>query len=137
MNLIKFIADEQERVSQLVRTIADNKDDMDILLAAFEPLALNIYFPNSLDFHFSGDKALLNRIWHIMRSNGWEATREPPEANATSWNGFWEKPGATVKVWISFTSTVCKRVQVGTQMVEQPIYEVRCEETSETTDLPF
>ena len=30
------------------------------------------------------------------------------------------------RFWMQFTSSVCKRVQVGTKTVEQPIYEVQC-----------
>jgi hypothetical protein len=32
---------------------------------------------------------------------------------------------------MSFSSTACRRVQVGVQMVEQPIYEVQCGELPE------
>jgi len=44
-----------------------------------------------------------------------------------TWTGrFLRKEGDKTCLTISFYSTVCKKVQVGTKMVEQPIYEIRC-----------
>ncbi len=128
MNILEFILNEQQRAAALTATYVENKDEIDNLMAELGPLALHTAFPHSLDFHFTGNKQLLNDVFKILRRNGWEHHSEPPKDHETSWSTFWEKPNTHFKLWISFTSTVCKRVKTGTKLVEQDIYEVQCSE---------
>lgn len=50
----------------------------------------------------------------------------------TSRVNFRHPDGASV--WLSFSSSVCVRVQVGTRTVEEPIYEIQCEEPVTASD---
>ena len=82
----------------------------------------------------SGDKAKLLALFKTMRGCGY-APRTRPTAGETYWSTYWYE-GESVEnpIWISFCSTVCKRVQVGTEMKEVPVYEVRCGEDATVTD---
>jgi hypothetical protein len=33
-----------------------------------------------------------------------------------------------VRIWLAFSSTVCRRVKIGTKTVEQDVYETVCDE---------
>lgn len=61
-----------------------------------------------------------------LRRSGFVPDARPKVKDTSFQTHFRQTDGATV--WLSFSSSVCKRVQVGTRTVEEPIYEVQCEE---------
>lgn len=72
----------------------------------------------------TGDKEKFLKLVRIHRKHGFKPTM--PEKGATT--AMWFATHEDVQFFVQFTSTVCKRVQTGTKMVEQPIYETQCEE---------
>jgi hypothetical protein len=79
---------------------------------------------SGFDISCFGNKDFLVRMMRAIR----KAQFEPgirPEENATSYCSWFNRGGA--QLWFTFHSNQCKRVQVGTEMVERPVYEVRCE----------
>ncbi len=80
---------------------------------------------HSLDLNISGDKEILKSFWHKMRTSGYE-TDYKPEENEVSFCCWWNKEDE-VRIWLSFSSTICKRVKIGTETKEIDIYEVVCE----------
>jgi hypothetical protein len=76
----------------------------------------------------SGDKDVLTTCIRIFRRYGVKAW-SAPEENSPEYSAFFtpEEAPDTDLFLFSFTSTVCKRVRVGTETREVPIYEVRCE----------
>lgn len=95
------------------------------------------------DIAFAGDGDKLGAVWAILRRHGYVPT-DRPQKGATSFNCFWEN-GDRPRVWMQFTSTMCRRIQTGTKMVETPIYEVVCGDlpelgaptASEVVECPF
>ncbi len=82
--------------------------------------------PFDLNISFTGDKRALERAFGILRRNGF-VPEERPKANQPSFHTrFRQIDGASV--WLSFSSRVCKRVQVGTRTVEEPVYEIQCDD---------
>lgn len=82
----------------------------------------------SLDLSVIGKADTLSMVWRALRTRGWNTGKDKPEPGDSGWSGFWHKEGVEFQLWLSFTSTVCVRVQVGTRMEEVPVYEVRCHE---------
>lgn len=84
----------------------------------------------SYDIQFTGNKKRLEQVWTLLRISGFELPREAkrPEANEPSWHGWFYNEDCEWKIWVNFTSTVCTRVKVGIKMVQEDIYEVKCEE---------
>lgn len=77
--------------------------------------------------YVSGDKLKLTAIVRIFRTCGFALVGdERPKPGDTSWSGYFKHPNSEQKFYLHFTSTVCKRVKVGTKTVEQDIYETRC-----------
>lgn len=99
-----------------------------------QPICINVKFPDSLDFHMAGDKASLVRAIRAFRRAGYSSNAAKPKPGDTSWSAFFRCPACPVSIWFNFSSTVCRKVKVGTQMVEQDVYETICD--SDVTDLP-
>jgi len=114
----------------------------------FEPLNPYAYAdPFDLNVTITGDKAKLAKAFGILRRNGFVPDARPKEKD-TSFNTHFRQTDGT-SIYLSFSSTVCKRVQVGTRTVEEPVYEIQCDErpidesgheipkTSPDAELPF
>lgn len=82
-----------------------------------------------MNLSFTGDGPRLGKVWGELRRAGWAPNTHPKKGESNFYT-HWTKAGCAT-LWMNFTSSVCRRVQVGTQMVEQPIYEVQCGEMPE------
>ena len=78
----------------------------------------------SVSFTGTGDK--LRLAWGELRRHGYKCSSRPQKGE-TSFASYWEQDGRP-KLFMHFSSSVCKRVQIGTKTVEQPIYETQCDE---------
>jgi hypothetical protein len=83
---------------------------------------------------FTGDGPLLAEFWQILRRAGYQTTSRPTKGD-TSYYGWWEKPQSAT-IALSFSSSVCRRVQKGTRTVtkEEPIFETVCGESLEIAE---
>jgi hypothetical protein len=81
-------------------------------------------------FQVRGDGEVLTMAIRFLRTRGYKTDAAPPEKVAAVWEALFvhgedlNQP----RVRLTWASTVCKQVQVGTKMVEQPVYEIRCGE---------
>lgn len=80
---------------------------------------------SSLDIRIATDKATLNAIVQVLRKQGFSPDSRPSEGD-TTWSSYWSHQVTAANIWFSFSSTECKRVKVGTEMVEQTVYETQC-----------
>ena len=81
----------------------------------------------SLDFRITGDKHKLAGAVRVLRTRGWESKSDPPKPGET-WVAKFHNPKINFSVFIVYSSTVCRRVKVGTKTVEQDVYEIVCDE---------
>lgn len=120
--------DKRRRVNEFLRAAATTIQQSAPLFVALEALDIDITLAadsRSIDIKFAGDGNKLAEVWALLRRAGWGNPSSRPEKGATSYTAFWSHP-TYVQIWIAFSATFCQRVQVGTRMVEQPIYETRC-----------
>lgn len=94
-------------------------------------LALGIeatYSYGSLTVSFAGDKQKFYKVFRLLRLAGFTFDAERPKLGATSWNAFWDHSSRAegTRVYFNFSSSICRRVKVGTKMVEQDVYETVC-----------
>jgi len=75
---------------------------------------------------FTGDGDRLAKVWAELRRNSYDVGMRPKKGD-TEFNAFWKRDGLS-DIFMLFSSSLCKRIQVGTQMVEQPVYETQCGE---------
>lgn len=102
------------------------------MLCELEDLEVEFTFPYDVEHQrlcFSGDKQKLLTVWRVLRRHGFSTEKHPEEGSPTFCTWFKHENGATIFFW--FSSTQCIRKQVGTKLVETPIYETVCTEQLE------
>lgn len=119
-----------ERSQQATKNLKEFKRTVSALPELFRRLEeLDIDLSFNLDstwigLRFTGDGARLTDVWRALRLNGYSTVVHPKKGD-TEVHAFWKHEGQ-VELFMCFSSSLCKRVQVGTKMVEQPIYETQC-----------
>jgi len=93
----------------------------------------NFYFQPSLEglwLSCSGNSEFLLNVLNRIKDAGYHPHPENKVSDElqTEWTGRFSAGGTPVI--LQFVSTVCKKVQVGTRTVEEPIYEIRCDSQS-------
>ena len=81
----------------------------------------------SIDISYSGDKHLLQGIFSAFRKLGYTPGRRPEDKPLASFTTYWDHPTLKIRFYVTFSSTVCKRVKVGEKQIMQPIFETVCE----------
>lgn len=80
-----------------------------------------------IDLSYAGDKHVLEGVFAALRQLGYKPSSRPKDEKMTSFSCWFDHDEESLRLWLSFSSTVCKRVKVGTKMVEQDVYEIVCE----------
>jgi len=107
-------------------------NDAPELFRAFEEFDIDVRFNldnDYISFSFTGDGPKLTAVWKLLRQHGYK-TEDHPKKGDTSFYAFWRQEGRP-SLLMNFSSSMCRRVQVGTKLVEQPIYETQCGELPE------
>lgn len=103
------------------------------LVADLERFKPNIFpLEDSLDVTITGDVHVLTETMRILYRHGLTEPTSKPVAKQPSYSAYFNQKGYdgnTPRVWLSFSSSVCRRVKVGTKTIEQDVYEVVCGET--------
>lgn len=97
------------------------------LFRGLEELDLDCQFcltSGDINLSFTGNGAKLGEVWGLLRRYGY-APNNRPKKGESSFHTHWYKDGFST-IWMSFSSSVCRRVQVGTKTETVPIYEVQC-----------
>jgi hypothetical protein len=96
---------------------------------ALQKAGVNISYVNidscTYNLNIAGSRADLDVMFGILRRAGLAPDSRPGEKES-SFCTYWR--AEDFRLWIFFTSTSCKRVQVGTELKETPIYETVCED---------
>jgi len=132
--VLNNVIEQRRRAKRNVKFVRNNIEELQRIEAATQHLASNVIRVsfdescNSIDVHYSGGKLVLSSIFSTWRHLGYEPDHRLENEKVSGFSTFWRKEGQDLKFWIVFVSTVCKRVQVGTKMVEQAVYETVCDE---------
>jgi hypothetical protein len=102
------------------------KDFYRPIVNALHRLGIEPGLSTDVDVSFSGDAHKLATVVRILRTSGFTTESARPKDGDTTWYARYTHPECATSVWLYFTSSVCKRVKVGTKMVEQDVYEVQC-----------
>jgi hypothetical protein len=84
------------------------------------------WYNGTLYVSFAGDKHKLADAVRVLRTHDFKTVSEPPVPNAPSWAANFRKPDFEPYVYLSFSSTVCVRKIVRTEMQSVPVYEIVC-----------
>ena len=129
-------ADSLEYYGRQLLAWAKVRPQLEPVVLAFDKIDVSASFGGSDTLYVTayGDKKHLADVIRVLRTNGWNTDTKPVEGSPEYKAVFRVEPTTEVPfappelVHLTFTSSVCKRVKVGTQMVEQDIFEVQCGE---------
>lgn len=108
--------------------------DFPALFLKLEEMDIDLRFDPDMKYiclSFAGDGPRLGKLWGELRRSGF-ACEERPKKGDTSFAGWFKQEGYP-QLLVNFTSTLCRRVQVGTKTVEQPIFETICGDSLEVS----
>lgn len=113
----KYLKEHKEQLAVIANGLVDVQEYL-----------INITFDGtrSVDINFAGDHHVFNGAWAALRKLGYEPNQRPKEEKVAAYSCFFDKEDWP-RIWFSFSSTKCKRKQIGTKMVETPVYETVCE----------
>lgn len=115
-----------ERVAPFYDALAQDFDGLNCNFSA-DSIDLNI--------HLYGGKRELGRAFQILRRGNFMPESRPTDEKAQEFcSRFKRDDGASV--YLFFSSTVCRRIQIGTRTVEEPIYEIQCDDGHEQAAVP-
>jgi len=107
----------------------DNQRDLMQMSKALEHIEiLRVNFDSdSVDISVAGDQEVLKSIFRALRPLGYEPRSRPTIHPQSTYQTYFDHPDKDLTIWLNFSSTLCKRVKVGTKMQEVDIYETVCE----------
>jgi hypothetical protein len=80
-----------------------------------------------VDVPVTGTAEKFQKVWGILRRAGWKPSNHPKKGDVAYSDFWWREDAAEYpSIYFNFSSTQCTRVKVGTKMVEQDVFEVRC-----------
>jgi hypothetical protein len=132
------LVEHSQKVTKALKEFKQTVSSVGPLFRSFEEMDIDLQFnPDGgyIAFCFTGDGERLAAVWKELRRNGYKSDCRPKKGDTTFY-AFWEREGYA-RLFMNFSSSMCRRVQVGTKMVEQPIYETQCGDLPELeTDAP-
>ncbi len=81
---------------------------------------------DDVNLYVSGKFDTMKEIFRGFRKLGYEPSSRPTEKAQSQFTCYFNQTGKPT-FYLSFSSTLCKRVKIGTKMQEVDIYEVQCE----------
>jgi hypothetical protein len=89
-----------------------------------------VFWASDLSVSISGTAHQFGLAWGFLRGQGFKCENERPKPKESAWSGFFTNPTTQASIFVTFASTQCQRVQVGTRTEEVPVYEVQCGEVA-------
>lgn len=136
---------EEEMAAQLkyyadtITAWAKARKTLEPIVEQLEKLDINpTWWGSYLQVNFSGNKDKLVQVIRIVRAAGLK-NREAPTESKTGFQCWYkptDDPRAEFSLYLNFTSSVCVRVKVGTEMKEVDIFEVKCGDDLPEVDAP-
>ena len=125
------LIEQEQRLSSAASWYHRNRHNVRIVATALKGLEIQsaVICGPEVDINIMGNKETLQSIFKAMRGEGYEPSQRPNEDDEpmTTFSCYWNHPDHDGKFWIYFSSTQCRRVQIGTEMKELPIYETVCD----------
>lgn len=121
------LAKEEADLRQRLAKWTEVREQLMPVVLSLRLLEADLSLSGDLNVRFSGDKAKLTAVVRVLRTSGFHTEEPAPAKNASYWTAWYYKDGLDLPIWLSFSSTVCRTVKIGTKMVEQDVYEVQCD----------
>ena len=131
------LAEQALELAKLRQRWSACKDLFAPVIAGFQRTGVEPYIASDyVVVKLTGDKGKLEQAFRILRSAGLTFSADRPKKGDSEWCAFFHHPETDTKVFFQFASSVCKRVKVGTKMVQQDVYETQCGDISADEPTP-
>lgn len=121
----------RNRARRINQTIKRDSKRVAVICKALQKAGVNItdvhVDSSSYSISITGPRADLDVMFGILRRHGLQPGSRPEE-KTQYYSTYWTFKDSTNYVFVMFSSSTCKRVQVGTKMEEVPVYDTVCEE---------
>jgi hypothetical protein len=130
------LAEQALKLAKMRQRWAACRDIFAPVVSAFQRIGIEPTFQGDdyVTVMATGDKSRLEQAFRILRGAGFTFRADRPKKGDSQWYAFFAHPDSETKIFFQFTSSVCKRVKVGTKMVEQDVFETQCGDI--TVDAP-
>lgn len=105
-----------------------NKDHLAPIVNVMRKLGAEVQLHDCLHVSLTGDAKKLAGAVRALRVSAYSSRADRPVKGDTTWNAFFDRDGSTMRIFLRFTSSVCRLVKTGVKMVEQPVYETVCDD---------
>jgi hypothetical protein len=120
----------RNRARRIIQTIKRDRERITLICRALQKAGVNItdvsVDGSSYTISITGPRADLDVMFGILRRHGLQPGSRPEE-KTQYYSTYWTFKDSTNYVFVMFSSTSCKRVQVGTKVEEVPVYDTVCE----------
>jgi hypothetical protein len=89
-----------------------------------------VYEDNFIYAQLTGDVGVLTDAIRALRTGGFKGDSKPERKSATFTTHF-RSPSSPLPIFLSFSSSVCRRVKVGTKTETVDVFEIQCGESEE------
>lgn len=132
-NITKTVVDDIKRLSDILAWWNESSSDYRDLILELEGLGYEVQLSSTgLDIRGSGGKSMLTAAFRAFRRFGFKPSSRPAKSESYFSCFFYHEE--LKQVWFSFSSTVCQRVKVRTEMREVDVYEIQCSEDMEVNE---
>lgn len=125
------IAKQMESLAREASLLAPYMAEFDAIGQFAEDNDATLYLTSGpcLSIYVTGKPEKLTAFWAYFRSRGYIPDAHVPEGKFSSFSTRFRKDPEKYEgnIYFSYSSTVCRRVQVGTKTVEEPVYEIQCD----------
>ena len=125
----KAVREQRTFYRKVKHFFRDNQRDLLELSKALEGIELvRVSFDSdSINLSIAGDQDVLKSIFQALRPLGYVPRQRPDIKPQPTYQTYFDHPDKEMRIWLNFSSTLCKRVKVGTKMQEVDVYETVCE----------
>ena len=127
---LKAAVKEHKKVYKHVnRLCKDNEEDLIVMEEVLKdiPITRIAFDTNSIDISVAGDYAILKAVFAAFLKAGYKPDNRPTEEKLSSFTTYFTHPKRELRFYLYFTSTLCRRIKIGTKMQEVAVYETVCE----------
>lgn len=126
--VVQNLVDTLNSINNTLVWWVDNHEALAPLIAKLKVAGYDVELTLSgLEAKGTGGRETLLAGMKALYAEGYRPYRKP-SAKETWYGTFFHKEGeeSARSIWFNFSSNVCQRVQVGTEMREMPVYEIQC-----------
>lgn len=132
--LVSAVTTAKDYANLYEEALRDKGPAYTAVLQSLKDIAFTSISMDTVDLNLclTGGKRDLEHLWGKLRHLGFEAPDERPKSSSPEWTGTFRRDDG-VRIYVHFSSTVCKRVPTG-RKIEVDEYDIVCDDEADRVD---